>query len=139
VLAPTRLARIHGETTVEFLEADDISAGFLFSANHRSTSDRSHPPEACLPGNRPFFVHLNSVDRFTPTTRSTSAVLILWSRWASRSGFGSAGTTVAGRRGSAEELGAPKGKGSWEERVAPLIASGRLARSRVSFEDIVVG
>jgi hypothetical protein len=75
------------------------AAASSFAVSHLSTSDRSHPPEACLRGNRPFFVHLKSVDRFTPTTRSTSAVLILWSRWASRSGLGSAGTTVTGRGG----------------------------------------
>jgi hypothetical protein len=65
------------ETTVESLAADDITRGLFFPANHRATSDRSHPPETCLPGNCPLFVQRKRVDRLTPTTRSTSAVLIL--------------------------------------------------------------
>src|SRR6266513_6353142 len=78
---------IHGDTTVESLEADGGRAVLLFPANHRSTSDRSHPPETCLPGNRPLFVQRKRVDRLTPTTRRTSAVLILWSSDGRRSEF----------------------------------------------------
>ena len=133
MLAPTRLARIHGETTVEFLEADDISAGLPFSANHRSTSDRSHPPETCLPGNRPLFVQRKRVDRLTPTTRSTSAVLILWSSGANRSGFGAAG--IVGRGVRTEVPHGPKRRGSCRGS-APSMLARRLRARDVSFEDI---
>jgi hypothetical protein len=56
-----------------------IESGSVFSASHSSMSERSHPPEACFLGNRPFWIQRNSVERFTPTTRRTSAALILWS------------------------------------------------------------
>src|SRR4029077_16502151 len=86
------------DTTVESLKADVITRGLFFPANHRSTSERSHPPETCLPGNRPLFVQRKRVDRWTPTTRSTSAVLILWSSGASRSGLNPTGTAGRGVR-----------------------------------------
>ena len=56
-----------------------IESRGVFSASHSSISERSHPPEACFLGNRPFRIQRKSVERFTPTTRRTSAVLILWS------------------------------------------------------------
>ena len=43
-------------------------------------SDRSQPPEKCFRGNVPLRVQRNSVVRWTPTTRRTSAVVIRWSR-----------------------------------------------------------
>jgi hypothetical protein len=49
----------------------------IFSANHLSTSERNHPPEACRCGKAPFLTHRKMVERFTPTTRRTSVVVIL--------------------------------------------------------------
>jgi hypothetical protein len=47
-----------------------------FAANHLSTSDRNQPPEMCFGGNCAFLHHRKSVERLTPTTRTTSLVLI---------------------------------------------------------------
>lgn len=49
----------------------------IFSASHRSTSERNHPPEACRWGKTPRLTHRKIVERFTPTTRRTSVVVIL--------------------------------------------------------------
>jgi hypothetical protein len=126
---------IHGDVRVDSFEAGDIedrSAGLLFPANHRSTSDRSHPPEACLLGNRPLLVQRKRVDRLTPTTRRTSAVLILWSSGASRSGFGTGG--IAGRGARSDEPHGPKRRGSWRGRAAPSRLGRRRCARGVSFE-----
>ena len=45
-----------------------------FAVNHFSMSDRSQPPDMCFGGNSPFLHHRKSVDRLTPTTRTTSPV-----------------------------------------------------------------
>jgi hypothetical protein len=110
-------AWIHGETTVGSFEAEVIRPGPLFAANHPSTSDRSHPPETCLPGNRPLFVQRKRVDRLTPTTRRTSVVLILWSSGANRSGLGP--SVTAGRGARTEAPHGPKRRGSCRGRAAP--------------------
>jgi hypothetical protein len=127
-------AWIHGETTVESLDDDIVGSGRLFPANHRSTSDRSHPPETCFPGNRPLFVQRKRVDRLTPTTRSTSAVLILWSSGANRSRLGAAGSVGRGVR--TEEPHGPKRRGSCRGRATPSMPARRLRVRGVSFEDI---
>jgi len=57
----------------------------VFAVNHFSMSDRSQPPERCFGGKRPFLHHRKSVERLTPTTRTTSLVLMRASRPASRS------------------------------------------------------
>jgi hypothetical protein len=126
-------AWIHGETTVESLDDDIVRSGRLCPANHRSTSDRSHPPETCFAGNRPLFVQRKRVDRLTPTTRSTSAVLILWSSGANRSGFGAAG--IVGRGVRTKVPHGPKRRGSCRGS-APSMLARRLRARDVSFEDI---
>ena len=57
----------------------------IFSASHFSTSERSQPPEVCRCGKAPRLTHRKMVDRLTPTTRSTSVVVILWSKFTNRS------------------------------------------------------
>lgn len=47
-----------------------------FAVNHLSTSDRSQPPEMCFGGKSPFLHHRKRVERLTPTTRTTSLVLM---------------------------------------------------------------
>ena len=59
-----------------------------FAANHFSTSDRSQPPEICFAGNSPFLHQRKSVERLTPTTRTTSLVLMRASMPANRSKMG---------------------------------------------------
>lgn len=56
-----------------------------FAVNHFSMSDRSQPPEMCFGGNSPFLHHRKSVERLTPTTRTTSLVRMRASMPASRS------------------------------------------------------
>ena len=53
-----------------------MSHGFCSAliANHLSISDRNHPPEMCFWGKAPFLHQRKSVDRLTPTTRTTSLV-----------------------------------------------------------------
>lgn len=131
-LFPFVTAWVYGDAAVESLNAIDIGEGLLFAANHRSTSDRSHPPETCLPGNRPLLVQRKRVDRFTPTTRRTSAVLILWSSGASRSGLGMGEIVV--RVARREEPPGPKRRGSWRGRAAPSRFARRRGTRAVSFE-----
>ena len=58
--------------------------GALRLSQH-SISERSQPPQKCLGGNVPLLVQRNSVALWTPTTRTTSAVVIRWSKVAMRS------------------------------------------------------
>jgi hypothetical protein len=67
-----------------------------FAANHFSRSDRSQPPEMCFGGNSPFLHHRKSVERLTPTTRTTSLVLIRASMPTNRSMMGSRFGLAAG-------------------------------------------
>jgi hypothetical protein len=62
--------------------AGDVGA---LRASHCSMSERSQPPEKCFRGNVPFRAQRNNVALWTPTTRRTSAVVIRWSRSATRS------------------------------------------------------
>lgn len=70
-----------------------------FVANHLSTSDRSQPPDMCFAGKVPFLHQRKSVERLTPTTRTTSLVDIRASMPANRSS--AAGSFGAANTGSA--------------------------------------
>lgn len=48
--------------------------------SHVSMSERSQPPEKCLGGKSPNCVQRYRVVRWTPTTRTTCAVVMRWSR-----------------------------------------------------------
>lgn len=104
--------------------SERLRAGFA-SCSHLLTSDRSQPPQGCLSGKRPRFLQRNRVDRFTPTTRRTSAVLSLWSSGETRSGGGLCGI---GRRSLTDERGGTRRRAS---------CCGGAARSRtVSAADV---
>lgn len=94
-----------------------IESGSAFSANHSSMSERSHPPEACFRGNRPFFVQRNRVERFTPTTRRTSAVLILWS---SATTLGRSAARINARRGFDIDRGSRKRRDNCRGHGSPI-------------------
>lgn len=68
-----------------------------FEVNQFSTSDRSQPPEMCFGGNSPFLHQRKSVERLTPTTRTTSLVLMRASMPAKRSTTGARLGVPAGR------------------------------------------
>lgn len=75
---------------------DDHESCIAFVANHFSMSDRSQPPERCFGGNSPFLHHRKSVERLTPTMRTTSLVLMRASIPASRSRMGRFGLPAGG-------------------------------------------
>lgn len=81
-------------------------------------SDLSQPPEACFRGKLPFWIQRKSVERFTPTTRKTSAVLILWS---SARILGRSDLPVGARRGFGFERGASRRSDSCCGQASPLV------------------
>lgn len=100
-----------------------------FVENHFSMSDRSQPPETCFGGKSPFLHQRKSVERLTPTTRTTSLVLMRTSMPASRSAIGDRFGLAARGLGELRTGGMTSTSGSCTGRF-PVTTSRRLEAVR---------